>query len=81
MISAQLLGVVCHSYWSGSLGYHTNMYLGHTEQDLAMQIVIYYLSTILPLATISHRLLTLRVIGELRGVGCHFEVLLMTIYY
>ena len=80
IISTQLLGVVCHSYYSKSLEYHTSMYLVHIERDLGVQI-INYLWTVLPLTTISHGLLTLRVIGELRGVGYHFEVLLLTIDY
>ena len=42
VISAQLLRVVCHSYYSGSLAYHTSMYLVHIERDLRVQIVIYY---------------------------------------
>ena len=58
MISTQLFGVVCHSYLSGSLGYHTSMYLVHIERDLGVQIVIYYLWIVFPLATISHGLLT-----------------------
>ena len=56
------------------------MYLVHIERDLGVKIVIYYLWTVLSLVTISHGLLTLRVGGELRGVGCHFEVLIVTIY-
>ena len=48
------------------------MYLVHIERDLGVQIVIYYLCTVLPLTNISHGLLTLRVVGELRGVGCYF---------
>ena len=43
-------------------------------------IVIDYCWMILLLAIISHGLSTLRVIRELRGVGFHFEVLLITIY-
>ena len=56
------------------------MYLVHIEQDLGLQSVIYYIWTIFPIATISPKFLTLRVVGELGGIGYHFEVLLVTIY-
>ena len=54
------------------------MYLVHTERDLGVQHILFL--TVLPLVTISHGLLTLWVVEELRGLGCHFEVLLVAIY-
>ena len=48
MVYAQLLGVVCHNYWSEPLGYHTNMCLVHNEHDFGVQIFIYYLWMFFP---------------------------------
>ena len=56
------------------------MYLVHIERELGVQSVIYYIWTIFLVATISPEFLTLRVVGELGGIGYHFEVLLVTIY-